>query len=550
MEADRVRRQEGEVRLNWLNEGLQLKLRIHPAGLALAALYAIACWGARQLSFDQFYLPAGIRVAALLLCPPRLWPYLLLGEYAYFAQIRYPLIEKYGIAWVILASTLLMPAVMLIVHRSKQLMSRSTNAGLLVIAAAASVVVTLTNLGLSHALWPSPPSDTLTAFLTRAGRFTTGDFLGILTVAPLALVWAARHAEPTLKREYLGTTTLAVVSMIVLGIMAAWMPDESAAARTSIQLLLALPAVVLTGLHGWKGAAVGVPLLNLMIGLSMPKPYPATFDATVLATQQVMAITGIALLLLGARISQYHRRYRQRESSEKKAISLARSSHVASEMELRERAISLRRLGDGIDLSLTEVVNWLTSQGHQSIANSLLHTATVHSRLVREQASMVYPTALEQLGLYVALQAGGVRAAWNGTHRVVDPRLSGDPCNLSLDLQLLAYRTLIDAVSLMLKHETGQIVVRTRCVRGRGQRGIVMTVALLDPHRALSSDTGELAADRLAGRMLAFGGTVRTRHNRIRMLLVEPSSERSSVPGHGPAGLQSASPSAWSQTRA
>ncbi len=46
------------------------------------------------MSLDQFYLPAGVRVAAVLLFPPRWWPYLLLGEYAYFAKMRVPMIEN------------------------------------------------------------------------------------------------------------------------------------------------------------------------------------------------------------------------------------------------------------------------------------------------------------------------------------------------------------------------------------------------------------------------------------------------------------------------
>ena len=110
MDADRGHVGEGDVRLDWWKEGLLLKVRIRPAGLMIALLYAVAYWATRQLSLDQFYLPAGIRVAAVLLCPPRLWPYLLLGEYAYFAQSRVPMIEKYGLTWVIVASAFLMPA--------------------------------------------------------------------------------------------------------------------------------------------------------------------------------------------------------------------------------------------------------------------------------------------------------------------------------------------------------------------------------------------------------------------------------------------------------
>ncbi|MFX5611042.1 hypothetical protein ABTD85_21685, partial [Acinetobacter baumannii] len=72
--------------------------------------------GSRQFSLDQFFLPAGIRAAALLIVPTRLWPYLLLGEYAYFATLRIPMIDTYGLDWVILASTLLMPMAMLVVY--------------------------------------------------------------------------------------------------------------------------------------------------------------------------------------------------------------------------------------------------------------------------------------------------------------------------------------------------------------------------------------------------------------------------------------------------
>ncbi len=102
--------------MSWWKDGIQVDVRIRPAGLFIAAAYAVACLVTRQMSLDQFYLPAGVRIAALLLTPSRLWPYLLLGEYAYFAQIRMPMATTHGLAWVILGSIGLMPAAMLIVH--------------------------------------------------------------------------------------------------------------------------------------------------------------------------------------------------------------------------------------------------------------------------------------------------------------------------------------------------------------------------------------------------------------------------------------------------
>ena len=506
------------MRGEWWKNGLQLNLRIEPIGLVLAVIYALACWGARKLSLDQFYLPAGIRVAALLLCPPRLWPYLFLGEYAYFAQMRYPMVEKYGLAWVVLGSASLMPAVAFVVRLHRRMMATTTETWLLSIAAASALVVTVLNIALSELLWPIPPD---MPALTGVARYVVGDFIGILTVAPLALLWATRHSEPDWAAMFLKPTSMALGLMTVLGISAALLPADSMTMKTSLQVLMALPAIALTCLLGWRGAAISVPVLNLIIGLTTPKPYPSSFDPSAFTTQLIMAITGIALLVLGSRISHYYHHYKIRDDGEKNAIKFARSSHVTSEMGLRERALHLRKIGEGMDISLNEVVSWLKLHGHHEIAGGLLDTAVVHSRQFRAQASMVYPTALDHLGLYVALQAGGVREAWDLTHRVSRPRLQGDPCQLSIGLQLAAYRAMTDAVSLLLESESGQIEVRARCGRFGRYQGIVVTVALLDATCALSEATMTMAVERLAGRALAYGGVVQCRRNRVRMALLE-----------------------------
>lgn len=215
---------KGSAVLHWWKDGIQLKLRIQPAGLALAAFYAIACWAARQLSLDQFYLPAGVRVAAVLFCPPRLWPYLLLGEYAYFAQMRYPMLDKYGLAWVIVASASLMPAVMLIARLHRRMMGASSHIWLIFVAAWSAIVVSLLNLTFSHFLWSSPPS---APFLASVARYALGDFIGILTIAPLALLWAKRNAEPEWTTALLGPTLAALGLMVLLGLSAALTPTGS-----------------------------------------------------------------------------------------------------------------------------------------------------------------------------------------------------------------------------------------------------------------------------------------------------------------------------------
>lgn len=504
--------------MQWWKDGLLVRIRVSPEGLALALLYALACWGARKLSLDQFFLPAGVRVAALLLCPPRLWPYLLIGEYAYFAHLRIPLISKYNLTWVILASVFLMPAVMLIVRLHRKLLARTTILGVISIAVCAATVISLLNLGISYLLWEPLHN---ASFVTNLLRYALGDFTGILILAPLALLWIRRAEEQWTVRS-VAATVGAVGAMLVIGLQATPVP-ASITAPGSLQLLLILPipAIALTCLLGWRGAAIGVAAVNMILGVSTPADHPTAFDPATFATQQAMAIASIALLLLGARITHFQNQHRLREEDGRAALQLARNSHLASEMDLRERAAHLRQLGDGMDLSLNEMVNWLHAQGHHAVADSLRHTSEVHSRLFRAQASMIYPAALERLGLYVALQAGGVREAWNATHRIGQPRLIGDPCLLSPSLQLAAYRSIVEAVSILLGSEKGQFIVRARCGQRANLRGIVVVVAAIDPKQALSRATADLATSQLTTRVLAYQGNLHCGRNRVRLLLLE-----------------------------
>ncbi|MBD3742977.1 hypothetical protein EGJ24_06510 [Stenotrophomonas maltophilia] len=494
---------------------------VHPAGLLLAAAYAIACVSARQFSLDQFFLPAGIRVAALLIVPQRRWPYVLLGELGYFAYLRIPTIDEYGLEWVILASTLLMPMAMLVVHLHlrKTISEAATGFWLLSLSISAAVAVTGLNLSLSRLLWPVPPPDTL---LDAAERVVFGHFAAIITMAPLALLWARRRSGSPWQKRLLVPSLVAIALMLALGLCMQLISTDAHSTRTHLVLLAALPAITLTFMHGWRGAAIAIPLLNLPLHFATPSTgLPASFDLGTFSTQQNMAVMSVALLALGSSISYHHQRARSRGLAEETTLRLTRSSHQTSERELRERAAHLKRLGDGMDSSLVEMVSWLKSQGHHAVANSLQHASSVHSRLFREQASMVYPTGLEQVGLYIALQAGGACEIWNNTHRVIPPRLAGNPCLLTVDLQLAIYRSLIEAVSLLLELETGQVCVRARSGQAGGRRGIVAIVSLLDRDCTLSTRTTQQAVERLAGRMLAYGGTVHCRGNRLRLVLHE-----------------------------
>ncbi|MGH8036235.1 MAG: MASE1 domain-containing protein [Stenotrophomonas sp.] len=513
------------MQLEWWKKGARLELRIRPEGIAFAVVYALACWATRKVSLDQFYLPAGMRVAALLLCPPRFWFYLILGEYAYFAHMRYPMIEKYGLAWVIVGSGCLMPSVALVVRLHARLLPARIDVWLLSVGVILAVMVTMLNTVIAHLLWPVPVPIPLVQNLTR---FALGDYLGILTIAPLALLWFLRNSGQEWNRAWLRPTVASLLVMLALGLTAAALPSQWSAGKTSLQLTMALPVIALTCMHGWRGAAIGVPLLNLIIGLTTPAPTRLSFDHGTFVTQQIMAVAGTALLALGSRISHHYHQYRTGDLDRRMAIEQVkmasehvRTSHMASEMDLRERALSMRRLGEGIDHSLSEIAYFLKQHGNHSLATDLLRISVANSRQFRGQTSMVYPTALEHVGLYLALQISGINEEWSETNRVATLRSDGDPCQLSVGLQLAAYRTLVEAVSLLLKHEPGQVGIRARCGRVKGYQGIFASVQLIDKGHPVSPPTAAMAIERLTGRTLAYSGTVQCRRNRIRIVLIE-----------------------------
>nr|WP_251006550.1 hypothetical protein [Stenotrophomonas sp. ISL-67] len=507
--------------MEWWKKGIRLAIFVRPEGVALAVIYALACWTARKLSLDQFYLPAGVRIAALLVCPPRLWPYLIMDEYAYFAQMRYPLVEKYGAAWAVSASVCLMPAVAMIMYLHRRLLAARVDVWLLSAAAISVLVVTFLNVILAEMLWPTPPPIPLVA---RAVRYALGDVLGVLTIAPIAMLWVCRSPGTAIDMTLFRPAICVLLIMLALGSSAALVDPERSELRTTLQLSMALPAIALTCMHGWRGAAVGVPLLNLILGLTTPAPTHLSFDQDTFFTQQIMILAGTALLVLGSRITHHYHQHRTGDIAKKMAINHVRSTHIASEMDLRERALSMRNLGDGLDQTLSQIAQVLEESGNPGLAKSLLRISVSNSRQFRGETSMVYPTSLEHVGLYLALQIGGINEAWNQTNRVADPRLVGDPCTFSMGLQLAAYRTLVEATSLLLKHEAGQIKIRARCGRMGGYRGMVASVALLDSGAHLSESTMKLAIERLTGRTLAYGGTVQCRSNRVRILLIEASA--------------------------
>ena len=69
-------------------------------GIAISVLYCIAYLGRRHDSFDQWFLPAGLRAARLFFMPLRYWPFVFIGDAAAVLYGRIPKAHKYDPLWV------------------------------------------------------------------------------------------------------------------------------------------------------------------------------------------------------------------------------------------------------------------------------------------------------------------------------------------------------------------------------------------------------------------------------------------------------------------
>ncbi len=308
--------------------------------------------------------------------------------------------------------------------------------------------------------------------------------------------------------------------------------DLSPDIQYSIRLLMIVPAAVLTFLHGWRGAAVGVAMVNLAIGLTLQRVDVAgTHDPAAFQAQEILALSATILFGLGAVISRYSSKARFFGEARMQAIASARSSYAASERELQRRRRDFMRIGDNLRRAYADAAQTLREAGQNKAALAMLNEGAERAREIRNQLVLLYPEEIEMVGLYRALSSGLIAEAWQREGRVYRS-LRGKPELLSFDLQLAAYRTITDIVGMLQRAGHRHLSLKVRCSTRRRGRGIVISIAQADlSGLGFTSEIESIDDAAIAGRVIAYGGVVHRRSHRISLLLAEPASTPSKVAG-------------------
>jgi two-component system, NarL family, sensor histidine kinase UhpB len=283
--------------------------------LAVAGAYAACYELTRNISFSHWMLPAGLRLACLLLLPRRFWPALAVGEALPIAEMAAVHASSFGILWACVASCppilFCMPALAWLRRRFTLLRpDGQVNMTLILAATLACAAITAgaNALALSTvSLADGTPAPAVTMPILLA--WVLGCYLGALTLTPLILAvrervaalpggvvtWRALRESP-LARD----AVLFVVPCLALLLLVSGGSDDQDGLLTCVRLGMAVPVALMTLRHGWHGAAVG----GMLASVAQASTSFQLQDPAMIRSQAVLAFVASTALIYGVKLAQ------------------------------------------------------------------------------------------------------------------------------------------------------------------------------------------------------------------------------------------------------
>lgn len=280
--------------------------------IAVAGAYAACYELTRNVSFSHWMLPAGLRLACLLLVPRRFWPALAVGEFLPIAEMSALHASMLGVMWAVLNSfppiVMCMPAVIWVQRRASLLRADGRiNMGMILAATLlCSLSVTAGNIVAYLTVKPgdgSPPPD-LTAQIVLA--WLLGCYLGALALTPTILALRERLIDAGHKVNWRDAITSPLMRDMVLitvpclvGAMVAASLTEGAWLQVA-RIAMAVPVLALTLRHGWHGTAI----TGLLASAAMASTSFELQDPSMIRAQVVIAFVLSTALLFGVRVAR------------------------------------------------------------------------------------------------------------------------------------------------------------------------------------------------------------------------------------------------------
>lgn len=342
-------------------------------------------------------------------------------------------------------------------------------------------------------IWP----ESLPVLLKFGVSHFMGGFLGVMLIVPMAIwlfvpsnrIGSARIIRSTLIYIYL------VPMLLYFGNSMITAPNDSLAALLKILLLAAV--VVFSFLHGWRGAALSVLVVSVLIAFD---DHMRGNNTDILELQLYVAVMGAMALLFGASVDELRQKERllkvDKDQLQVALAALAESSRRSLHTEELERKRLARELHDEMGQTLTAIQTQLSlsslTAADENRTDELRRLEQLTQRLghsLRSVVNSLTPDELDQLGLYTAITHGSPAQMCERAGLDYSTEIYGDSRLLErLDMltNLAAYRIVQEAVNNAIKHSHAQqVTVRLRI--GERQRRILVLIEIRDDGIGLKS---------------------------------------------------------------
>jgi glucose-6-phosphate-specific signal transduction histidine kinase len=513
--------------------------------LTIAVAYCAALVLFRQLSIPHWIILTGFHLSVLLLTKYKYWPALIAGDAARLAYVSITCYDQFGLLWSVVnlvpSICYFIPIVWLFRERWQLFPQRlSINMGALVLCsllvACAATVVSLGQILIT----PFPPG-----YVLRYGQLTAqlilGNFLGILTITPITLVFRQLFLEANGSWRQLVHDTLesrlvfdAVLFALPAFAFMVWMGEGDPRAQQIAQMAMFLPVAWLALRHGWKGAAIGGTLASFGIMILMP----ARNDHATLQAEILVAMAISTMLLAGARIALLDRRVQQERADMRNALALAQRNVNLGEVQLRNTALALDQIRDSFHSALLMLASRLSHLRPVNDDGSYQRQALSAQDQLHRLADGLYPNQIGQRGLPRSFREGPFARMLDEAGMVYWCEQRGQLSAFSHAIHLAVYRIIGEAVAeRCLGRDVSDVHVIIRCGQHRRRWVVIQIDVRANPVRLphirwdsllprLQRTTSGMGHAAIVDRAATFEGKVRVRSmasgQRVSVLLLDP----------------------------
>ncbi|MBP6597099.1 MAG: hypothetical protein KA196_06265 [Arenimonas sp.] len=314
---------------------------------------------------------------------------------------------------------------------------------------------------------------------TFALKNVMGCFIGIMLLAPFAL-WLASPEHRSGSRRILRAALQWLLPAMAVYLMLSLQLPGSLLSEL-LRLLLLSTVVFFAMQHGWRGATLAVLAASMAVAI---EDHFGIHASNPIRLQLYLSISGAMGLLFGASMDNLRRQAMELrlalDYGSQLAIELSSAAERTLQAEERERRRLAAELHDEFGQNLTALQTrlklaepGLAAAGHQTLTDGLFEIARTMRQNIRHVLEALRPAALDEIGLYAAIERGSVRHLAEDAGLAFETRIEGDArllAQLGDAQRIAAYRLVQESVTNTVRHaHATQCSVRLRITRRNGE---------------------------------------------------------------------------------